>query len=68
MDHLPIQMLFGDPDTGPTEEASGCGSLVIGQDLRDLTRIGCPAIGNQGEEAGSGSMAAGSSDKLRMKS
>jgi hypothetical protein len=59
-------MLFGDPDIGLIAE--GFGSQAIGQDLRGLMPIGCLAIGNPEEGVGSGSMATGSTDKLKVKS
>jgi hypothetical protein len=61
-------MLFGDPGTGNIGEGIGFGSQAIGQDLRGLMPIGCLAIGNPEEEVGSGSMATGSIDKLKVKS
>jgi hypothetical protein len=61
-------MLFGDPGTGNIGEGIGFGSQAIGQDLRGLMPIGCLAIGNPEEEVGSGSMATGSTDKLKVKS
>jgi hypothetical protein len=68
MEHPPIQMLFGDPDIGLIGEGDGFGSQAIGQDLRGLMPIGCLAIGNPEEGVGSGSMATGSTDKLKVKS
>lgn len=55
-----MQALSGDPDTGPIEEGSGLGFQAIGRDLQGLMHIGCLAIGNPEEEAGSGERATGS--------
>lgn len=60
-------MLFGDPDIGLIGEGDGFGSQAIGQDLRGLMPIGCLVIGNPEEGVGSGSMAIGSTDKLKDK-
>ena len=68
MEHPPTQMLFGDPDIGLIGEGDGFGSQAIGQDLRGLMPIGCLAIGNPEEGVGSGSMATGSTVKLKVKS
>ncbi len=53
----------GDRVIGPIAEASGLGSQAIGRDLQDLMPIGYPAIGSREGEAGSGSMAIGSTEK-----
>jgi len=67
MERPPTQRLFGEPDIGLIGEGDGFGSQAIGQDLRGLMPIGCLAIGNPEEEVGSGSMAIGSIDKLKVK-
>jgi len=67
MERLLIQMPFGDPGIGFIGEGDGFGFKAIGQDLRGLMHVGCLAIGNPEEEVGSGSMAIGSIDKLKVK-
>jgi len=68
MEHPPTQMLFGDPGIGLIGEGDGFGPQAIGQDLRGLMPIGCLAIGNPEGGVGSGSMATGSTGKLKVKS
>jgi hypothetical protein len=63
MEHPPIQRLFGDPVIGLIGEGTGFGSRGIGRDLQGLMTVGCPAIGNPEEEAGSGGKATGNTVK-----
>jgi hypothetical protein len=64
MEQLPIQSRSGDPAIGFIDEGNGFGSRAIGRDLRGLMPIGCLAIGNPEEEAGSGGKATGSIAKI----
>jgi len=63
MEHLPIQMPFGDPGIGFIGMEIGSGFQAIGRDAQPHMPIGCLAVGNPEEEVGSGSMAIGSIDK-----
>jgi hypothetical protein len=68
MVHLLIQTMFGYPVIGFIGMGIGFGFLAIGKDARGPMPIGCPAVGNQEEEVGSGSMVIGSTVKLKVKS
>jgi len=54
MDHLPIQMLYGDPVIGNIEGESGFGFQVTGQEFQGLMRFGSLVVGSREGEVGSG--------------
>ena len=62
MDHLPIQMLFGDLVIGNIGEGTGFGYPVIGRRGQGLMQPGSPVVGSREEEAGSGSPDIGNTD------
>jgi len=68
MGHLPIQKLFGFKVIGDITEGTGIGFQAIGRDLQGPMPIGCPVVGNQEGEVGSGLKATGSIVKLKVKS
>lgn len=71
MGRLPIQKRFGSSVTGDIGEEIGFGFQASGRGVQGLMPIGCPAVGNQEDEVGSGSQDAGNivnSSELRVRS
>ena len=68
MENLHTRIPFGDLGVERIREGNGYGFQATGLNVQSPMPIGFLAIGNQGEEAGSGLKAIGSTVEIKVKS